>query len=252
MKLSPTSSFGRLTRLVGLVMALALVILFMNGVAADGSKDFLTKFQTMRAKADHGQKPIELPGELLTKMVTEPSRPFGAVVLFTSLTKKFDCAPCRAFQSAYRLVTQSWIKTAAQPDDLMFFTVDVAKCTQEMLQKLNIQNIPHMLYYPPNHQDQTPAKLADGQVLELMPTGLEPGNIIQLIGRKAGRKFQLYKPFDWAWAAMVTAGVGLAGFALVFVVPRLQFNWQGLKVLCSALVIVVTMVMCSGYMFVKI
>ncbi|KAJ1660092.1 oligosaccharyl transferase subunit ost3/OST6 [Dispira simplex] len=252
MKLSPTSSFGRLTHLVGVVLALTLVILFANGVTADDSTDFQTKIHAMRAKANHGQKPIPLLKGSLTKMVTEPSRQFGAVVLFTSLTKQFDCGPCQDFQSAYQLVTQSWTKTATQPDDLVFFMADVAKISQEILQQLNINNIPHLLYYPPNEPGQTPARLTDGQALNLMQTGMEPGKIVQLIGQQAGHEFHLYKPFDWTWAAMVTTGVVLGGFALVFVLPQLQFNFHGLKVACSAFVIVTTMVMCSGYMFVKI
>ncbi|CAG8553203.1 11305_t:CDS:10, partial [Acaulospora colombiana] len=90
---------------------------------------------------------IELDSNLYDEFVAKP-RNYSLIVLFTALEPHINCMPCKEFDPEFRLAAEGWIRSGNELSRLYFGVLDF-KNGKEIYQKLNLNNAPSMLYFPP-------------------------------------------------------------------------------------------------------
>ncbi|TPX64832.1 hypothetical protein SpCBS45565_g05588 [Spizellomyces sp. 'palustris'] len=227
---------GRLAYLVGFLFAVALL--------AGGCNAYSSAFKIKKLEEKSRHEALKLNGEDFD-LFTEAPRNYSLFVTLTALAPEMGCAPCRQFDSEFKLVASSWGRVAV-PGKLYFGTLDFSD-GREVFQKLSVTNVPMVLHFPPTEgPDATGSD--QYELYDLNRRGLSAEAFVEHVEKAAHVKFQLRRPINFAYYATVAISIfGL--LALVkLVAGHLLALVQNRKIWSTA-VIGWTVLMCSGHMW---
>ncbi|KAJ1974929.1 oligosaccharyl transferase subunit ost3/OST6 [Dimargaris verticillata] len=186
------------------------------------------------------------------QIVANPTRSYAVLVLFTSLGKRYQCEPCSRYKSEFELVARSWLKTApANVRDQLFFLSGDVDDMHPIFNRFGIQSIPLPYYFPPGANATPNGWATQPQSLDLNRVGLAAEDTVAYMQSHLHLPLQLARPFNWRKIGLVALASVVGLLALALVIPRLSLTAVGKNFWSSACIVFVLM-MCCGFMFVRI
>ncbi|KAJ1914051.1 oligosaccharyl transferase subunit ost3/OST6 [Tieghemiomyces parasiticus] len=240
-----------------LVALLAGLVLVVSEELSATSTNLLQKAQALRTKAGRGQKAIVTDSATLENLILSPERPFALMVLFTAKGNQFDCQPCLKLAPEYDLLASSWnqgSKPSGVSTDDLFFAVASVEDNRALFERFRLQNVPvPHLFLPTSGPKAARGKSAGvPKTADLNKLGLQAEALAGFLSQELGYPVPVSRPLDYVKIGLVASATLSVLAVSAFIIPRLSLANFGGRALWSSAVIVVTLMMCSGFMFVRI
>ncbi|KAI0831399.1 oligosaccharyl transferase subunit OST3/OST6 family [Trametes gibbosa] len=217
-----------------------LSIPFCIAASAQVAHDKLVKL----AASNNGV--IKLDENLFNLLLT-PSRDWSASIHFTALDPRRKCGPCKEFDPSFNAIGKAWSKVPAVHRDTHFFATVDFENAMGVFQKLGLQSAPVVQNYPAVEGPRKPANGRTSPIVYDFGNGFDAGPLAEQLSQFTPIPIPYKAPVDYARIA-TGAGVLLviaSGVRAFLPILRSRWVWAAGTVLTS-------LVMTSGYMFVRI
>ncbi|OJT15729.1 Dolichyl-diphosphooligosaccharide--protein glycosyltransferase subunit 3 [Trametes pubescens] len=185
--------------------------------------------------------------EGLYNLLTTPKRNWSASIHFTALDPRRKCGPCKDFDPSFNAVAKAWTKVpAAERDSHFFATVDFDNA-MGVFQKLGLQSAPVVQIHPATEGPRRPASGKTSPVVYDFGNGFDAGPLAEQLSQFTPVPIPYKAPVDYA---RIGTGAGVLLIILSGVrafLPILRSRW-----LWAAGTVLTSLVMTSGFMFVRI
>ncbi|KAI0780830.1 oligosaccharyl transferase subunit OST3/OST6 family [Trametes elegans] len=180
-------------------------------------------------------------------LLTSPKRDWSATIHFTALDPRRRCAPCKEFDPSFNAVAKAWTKVPpAERDSHFFATVDFDG-SMGVFQKLGLQTAPVVHVHPATEGPRRPVSGRTTPYVYDFGSGFDAGPLAEQLSQFTPVPIPYKAPFDYArlGTALGVLLVLAAGIRVFLPVLRSRWAWAAGTILTS-------LVMTSGFMFVRI
>ncbi|OSX65078.1 hypothetical protein POSPLADRAFT_1178709 [Postia placenta MAD-698-R-SB12] len=180
------------------------------------------------------------------RLLTSPRRNWSASVQFTAMDKRRRCTPCREFGPSFNAVAKAWSKVSSAERDSHFFATLDFDDAMPVFQEMNLQSAPVVQVYTAT---EGPRQSASGRTAISLDfsQGFEAAPLAEQLSHYTPVPIPYKPPFDWSRAATFVFMALAFVAALRFMAPILRSRWTW-----AVIVVLTSLVMTSGYMFVRI
>ncbi|KAF9533002.1 oligosaccharyl transferase subunit OST3/OST6 family [Crepidotus variabilis] len=223
--------------------------LFFSGLLALLSTPFATAstpHEDVLQLAASGNGLIKLNAQTY-ELLTSPKRTWSASIQFTAMDAKRKCAPCAQFDPQWKAVAKSWRGVPVkQRDEHFFATVDFDDAPT-IFQKLGLASAPIVFNYPAAAGERKPASGKTGPIKYDFGDGFDAGPLAEVISKFTPIPVPYKEPIDWTKASLAIVAIPAVLLLLRYLGPVVQNRW-----VWAVGTILTSLVMTSGYMFVRI
>ncbi|KAI8802940.1 hypothetical protein BJ742DRAFT_910172, partial [Cladochytrium replicatum] len=176
------------------------------------------------------------------KLLTEGPRNFSSLVVFTALSQRHNCFPCRDFDPEYGLVVAAWGKVYKR-GQLYFAVADYSEKTGAIFQQLGLSSVPYIALYGP-----TDGSKPNIEVYDLNRRGLAAEELASFVEEAAKAKLKIARPVDYSRYIVYGTSILLFVVTIRAIGPQILFIFSN-KQLWMIISLVITIFCCSGHMW---
>ncbi|KAH9856977.1 oligosaccharyl transferase subunit OST3/OST6 family [Lenzites betulinus] len=217
-----------------------LSIPFCIAGSADAAHEKLIKL----AASNNGV--IKLDESTFNLLLT-PNRDWSASIHFTALDPRRKCGPCKEFDPSFNTVGKAWSKVPAEHRNAHFFATADFDNTMAVFQKLGLQSAPIVQNYPAIEGPRKPANGRTSPIVYDFGNGFDAGPLAEQLSQFTPIPIPYKAPFDYARIATAAGVLLVIASGVRAFLPILRSRW-----LWAAGTVVTSLVMTSGFMFVRI
>ncbi|CDO71218.1 hypothetical protein BN946_scf184863.g13 [Trametes cinnabarina] len=180
-------------------------------------------------------------------LLTSPKRNWSASIHFTALDPRRRCGPCKEFDPAFNAVAKAWTKVPQAERDSHFFATADFDSAMTVFQKLGLQTAPVVHIHPATEGPHRPPSGRTTPVVYDFANGFDAGPLAEQLSQFTPVPIPYKAPFDWARIGTAAGVLLIIASGIRVFLPVLRSRW-----LWAAGVVLTSLVMTSGFMFVRI
>ncbi|TDL27489.1 oligosaccharyl transferase subunit OST3/OST6 family [Rickenella mellea] len=181
-------------------------------------------------------------------LLTTSKRNWSATVQYTALDKNMKCTPCREFDPTFNTVAKTWMSVSKENRDQHFFATLDYKDGPDVFKKLSIVSAPVVSLYPAAQGPHRPASgKTDPFSYDFNNYGYDPQELAFQVNLITPVPVPYRAPFNWGLLGTGVTSVLLLALAGRYSLPVIMSRWAW-----AAVSIGISLVMTSGFMFVRI
>ncbi|KAI9070391.1 oligosaccharyl transferase subunit OST3/OST6 family [Trametes sanguinea] len=217
-----------------------LSIPFCIAASAQSTHEKLVKL----AAANNGVIKLD---ESTYNLLTSPKRNWSASIHFTALDPRRRCGPCKEFDPAFNAVAKAWTKVPVAERDSHFFATADFDSAMGVFQKLGLQTAPVVHIHPATEGPHRPASGRTTPIVYDFANGFDAGPLAEQLSQFTPVPIPYKAPFDWARIGTAVGVLLIVASGIRVLSPVLRSRW-----IWAAGVVLTSLIMTSGYMFVRI
>ncbi|KAI0362215.1 oligosaccharyl transferase subunit OST3/OST6 family [Trametes cingulata] len=185
--------------------------------------------------------------ENLYNLLTSPKRNWSASIQFTAMDPRRRCGPCKEFDPSFNAVAKAWTKVPpAERDSHFFATVDFDDA-MGVFQKLGLQSAPVVQIHPATEGPRRPANGRTTPIAYDFGNGFDAGPLAEQLSQFTPVPIPYKAPIDWARIGTAAGVLLVLASGVRAFLPVLRSRW-----VWAAGTVITSLVMTSGFMFVRI
>jgi len=178
-------------------------------------------------------------------LLTSPDRDWSATIQFTALGPSYKCEPCKIVDPIFKAVAKAWTKVAPKERNQHFFGSLDFSDGADVFKQLGLVSAPIIKTFPPVKGDR--ASQRTGPINYDFPEGFDAAALADHLNRHTPKPIPYKPPTDWTPIIGIAVAVIITAVGAPFVLPLLTNKW-----LWALISIGVSLIMISGFMFVRI
>ncbi|KAI0035077.1 oligosaccharyl transferase subunit OST3/OST6 family [Vararia minispora EC-137] len=180
------------------------------------------------------------------ELLSAPGRTWSYSVLFTALDKKRRCSPCREFDPSWTAVAKAWQSAPTEKRDQHFFATADFDRVQDVFMKAGVQSAPVVFNYGAS---EGPRKVANpsNPVTYDFSNGFDAEPLAHQLSSHTPIAIPYRAPIRWGFLGMVAFSLLTAALTLRYLGFIIFSRWTW-----SAITVMTSLIMTSGFMFTKI
>jgi len=184
--------------------------------------------------------------------ITTGYREWSVVVQLTALGSEFKCAPCKQFDPNFRAVSKAWRKVPAKERDTHFFASLDFQDGRDIFQRLGLNSAPFVNFYPAKLGSRAPASgKTDPWSYDFNSNAFDALTLAEQLSPSTPVPIPFKEPLNYP---LIVSGA----VTFLFTLLAARFFWMFFSSIFMSrwtwgfITIVTSLVMCSGFMFVRI
>ncbi|CCH40821.1 Magnesium transporter protein 1 [Wickerhamomyces ciferrii] len=171
-------------------------------------------------------------------------RDYYLSVLFTTTSEKFGCDTCKKFDPQYKLVSKSFHSTNPESNDV-FFTIVEFETTEQVFRDLGLKEVPKLWVFPPT-KDPNYNVTSPHFPYTISESALnDPLDFASFITKISNTKIIIQPDFEISSFALYF----FATFFSVLILKKKILNKVNKSIIIRFIVVLITTILVSGYMF---
>jgi len=183
--------------------------------------------------------------------ITAAHRDWSVVVQLTAMGTEFKCAPCKQFDPNYHAVSKAWRKVSAKERDSHFFASLDFHDGRDIFMRLGLNSAPFVNFYPATVGPYAPSGNKEPWSYDFNSNAFDALTLSEQLSRSTPLPIPYKEPLNYTLVLS-------AGATFIFTLITARFFWVYFSGALTSrwtwgfITIVTSLVMCSGFMFVRI